>query len=330
MSKTDDLAAVAGALRQHDSYVITGHVDPDPDCIGSMLALAWGLERLGKDVTMVSPDALRPEWLFLPAAGDVQKPPAPAADALVVVDCELDRTGVIAEQAASFAHIYNLDHHATNDGAGTIHYIDPRAAATGEIVYDLLTHHWELELTPDAATNLYAALMTDTGSFRFANTTATTLRIAAALVEAGAKAAEIAREILDVSSWAALQLLRMSLGTLERSADGRIAWISVTRPMLAQAGATDDDAAGLVQYPRQLTGVQVALFARELPDGQSRISLRATGEVNVGTVATTFGGGGHPGAAGCTIDAPVDEALSRVVRAVQRVLPDTGSGTGGA
>src|SRR5690606_19350794 len=143
MSPAESLAEVAARLRSHASYVITGHVDPDPDCLGSMLALAWGLERLGKRVHGVSPDPVRPEWGFLPGIESVcVPPPVPDADALVVLDCDLPRTGPAAEAADRFLHIYNLDHHVTNLAGGTVRYIDPTAAATGEIVYTVLVDHW--------------------------------------------------------------------------------------------------------------------------------------------------------------------------------------------
>lgn len=321
MSTVDPLATIADAMLRHDSFVITCHVDPDPDCLGSMLALEWGLSRLGKRVTMVSPDSVGDEGRFLPGVDRVRQPPAPEADALVVVDCEPARTGSVRKQLSQYAYVYNIDHHVTNTGEGTIHFIDPQAAATGEIIFRLLTDYWQL--SPDAivATNLYAALMTDTGSFRFSNTTAATLHIAAQLVAAGARPDEIAAQAYEYTSWNALQLLKLSLNTVDRSADGRIAWIIVTRDMLQAAGAVDDDAAGFVQYPRSIAGVDVALMLRELSDGQTRISLRSRGAADVSVVASVFGGGGHPGASGCTINAPIPEALDKVIAEVVKVLP---------
>lgn len=327
MNQTDRLAQVADAMLRHDTFVLTCHVDPDPDCIGSMLALEWGLGRLGKRVTMVSSDPIKQEARFLPGAERVIEPPAPPADALIVVDCELSRIGKVRKQAGQYEHIYNIDHHVTNDGEGTIHYIDPQAAATGEIVFRILTDCWRLPLDASVATNLYAALMTDTGSFRFSNTTAATLHIAAHLVAAGARPDEIAAQAYEYSTWNSLQLLKQSLNTVDRSADGRIAWIVVDRAMLEATGAVDDDAAGFVQYPRSIIGVDVAFMLRELPDGQTRVSLRSRGTADVSVVASRFGGGGHPGAAGCTINAPIPEALEQVVAEVRTVLPPPPSET---
>lgn len=324
MPVSDALEHVARSMLRHDSLVITCHVDPDPDCLGSMLALAWGLRRLGKTVAMVSPDPVPEQARFLPGSEDIVVPPAPEAEALVIVDCEPARTGAVRAQLPQFSYVYNIDHHVSNSGESTVHCIDPRAAATGELIFRLLTEHWRLTLEQEPAVNLYAALMSDTGSFRYGNTTATTLSIAARLVEAGAKPDAIAAAVYEQMPWRALQLLKLALNALGRSDDGRIAWVIVTRDMLAQAGAVDDDVAGLVQYPRAVAGVEVALLLRELADGQTRISLRSRGRVDVSVVAGAFGGGGHPGAAGCTINASVSEALQRIVAEVSKWLPPLG------
>lgn len=324
MSPADPLAAMARALARHDSFVITCHVDPDPDCLGSMLALAWGLRRLGKEVAMVSDDPVGEELAFLPGVEEVRRPPAPAADALVIVDCDSTRIGSVRKQMSQYAYVYNIDHHVTNPGEGTLYYVDPQAAATGEIIFRLLTDHWRLTLDAAAAANLYAAIMSDTGSFRYSNTTATTLHIAAQLVAAGAKPDEIAGRFYDDTSWNAMQLLKLSLNTLSRSEDGRIAWMIVTRDMLARAGAEDDDSSGFVQYPRSIRGVEAAMLLRELPDGQTRVSLRSRGRVDVSAVASAFRGGGHPGAAGCTINAPVGQALEQLLAELAKALPPAG------
>lgn len=322
MSGNDPLAALAEAMLRHDSFVITCHVDPDPDCLGSMLALEWGLTRLGKRVTMVSSDPVGDESRFLPGSERIQAPPAPAADALVIVDCEPARIGTVRKQLPQYPHVYNIDHHVTNTGEGTIHYIDPQAGATGEIIFRLLTDYWRLSLDPETASNLYAALMSDTGSFRFSNTTSATLHIAAQLVAAGAKPDEIAAQAYDYMSWNALQLLKLALNTVERTDDGRVAWIYVTRDMLKEVGAVDDDAAGFVQYPRSIAGVEVALMLRELSDGHTRVSLRSRGTVDVSVVASVFGGGGHPGASGCTVNAPIPDALNQILAEIAKALPE--------
>lgn len=323
MSKSDRLAAFAESLRGHDSYVLVGHVNPDPDCLGTMLAVGQGLRRLGKRVTWVSPDPVPEGLQFLPGADAIKIPPAPAADVLLVIDCEPARTGAVSEQLGDFKHVYNLDHHVTNEGKAPFAYVDAEAAATAEIAVELLVDHWGLTLEPDDAFNLYTALVTDTGSFRFRNTTARTLAVAARLVEAGVRPGAVAEAVYESMTWPAFQLLRTALASLERSDDGRVAWITLTRGMLASCGATEDDATGLSQYPRMIAGVDVSFVLRELEDGHTRVSLRSKGAVDVSVIAGRFGGGGHPGASGCTIQMPPSDALPKLRAVVDEVLATT-------
>lgn len=320
MKRNERLEAFAASLTQHDSFVITGHVNPDPDCLGTMLAVGWALNRLGKRVSLVSPDPVPEGLLFMPGAENIVTPPAPKADVLLVVDCEPERTGEVAAQLDDFKHVYNLDHHISNTRCGPKDYIDVHAAATGEIAAALLLDHWELTLDEATATNLYTAIMTDTGSFRYDNTTAHTLRTAARLVEAGARPGFVSAAVYEQMSWKGFQVLRDGLASLSRSQDGRIAWIILTQDMLAAHGAQADDATGLSQYPRMIAGVEVALLLRELPEGGTRISLRAKGAVDVSQIAARFEGGGHAGAAGCTIDAEPEKALQQVLAVTEKKL----------
>lgn len=320
MSKTERLAAFAESLRGHDSYVLVGHVNPDPDCLGTMLAVGQGLRRLGKQVTWVSPDPVPVGLQFLPGADSIETPPAPSADVLLVIDCEPARTGAVSEQLGDYKYVYNLDHHVTNEGEAPFAYVDAEAAATAEIAVELIVDHWGLALEPDDAFNLYTALMTDTGSFRFRNTTSRTLAVAARLVEAGVRPGSVAEAVYENMTWPAFQLLRTALASLERSDDGRVAWITLTRNMFAACGATEDDATGLSQYPRMIAGVDVSFVLRELEDGHTRVSLRSKGAVDVSVIAGRFGGGGHPGASGCTMEMSPADALPRLRAVTDEVL----------
>lgn len=320
MGTNERLAAFGAALRRFDSYVVTGHVNPDPDCLGTMLAIGWGLTRLGKRVTLVSPDPVPEGLTFMPGAKEIRTPPAPKADVLLVVDCEPARTGEIGEYLDRFDHVFNLDHHVSNTATGPNVYVDADAAAAGEIATELLIDGWGLTLSPEAATNLYTAIMTDTGSFRFDNTSADTLRTAARLVEAGARPGAVSEAIYESMTWTGFEVLRDGLATLTRSADGRIAWIVLTEEMVRAGGESES---GLSQYPRMIAGVEIGLLLRPLPEGGTRVSLRSKGNVDVSEVAARFGGGGHVGAAGCTVDAPPNEALTQVVAAAEEALSGT-------
>jgi len=186
------LVPVVQAFREGRRFLIAGHVDPDPDCIGSLLAVDWLLERLGKEAQPLSHDALLPQWQFFPRIDRIAHPTAGAPwsretwDTLVVVDCELERTGSVALWADRVERVINIDHHVTNEGTGDINLIDPGAAATGELIYRVIRAAG-VGLDASVATLLYAAIMSDTGSFRFSNTTAAAFEIAADLVRHGAE-----------------------------------------------------------------------------------------------------------------------------------------------
>jgi phosphoesterase RecJ-like protein len=320
--RTRQLQAVAQALLAGDRYLLAGHVDPDPDCVGSILALDWALRRLGKQSIPVTPDPPLPSWDFFPERERLRLPDQVRRDEwdiLVVIDCETGRTGPVAAWAPTASLLINIDHHITNPGTAPVQLLDTEAAASGEIVYDLLAA-LGVEVGSEAATLLYAAIMADTGSFRFANTTARVLRVAADLVQRGAKPDEIAREIYETHSWEFVQALRQVLGTLARSADGRIAWITLEADVMAHAGVRKNEFEGLIQYPRMIAGVEVALVFREMGPDEVRVGLRSKQFCDVSRLARECGGGGHIRAAGCTIQAPLEEARSRVLRRVQEAL----------
>ncbi len=324
-----EVQAVLEAIRKLDSFLIAGHVDPDPDCCGSMLALDWMLERLGKRSLPISHDPPLPQWSFLPRIDRVVVASSQGSwrqerwDALIVVDCGVERTGDAASFAGRVGKVINIDHHLTNPGTGDVNLIRPEAAAAGELVYDLVS---AAGLEPDAevATLLYAAIMADTGSFRFSNTTARSFEIASRLVAAGARPDLIAREIYDTRSWSYVRLLARVLGTLQRSDDGKVAWITLTQRMIAEEGARADESEGFIQFPRMIGGVEVAIIFRELDDGRVRVGFRSRERVDVSALAKEFGGGGHERAAGCTVEGPLELVRERIVGRAIEVAGEAG------
>jgi phosphoesterase RecJ-like protein len=212
--------------------------------------------------------------------------------------------------------VLNVDHHPDNRRYGTLNWIDPSAAATGEMVFDLIeAAGWSV--TQDVATNLYTAIVTDTGSFRYSNTTPRTFRLAARLVEAGADPAVIAGHLYETRHLAGLHLLGRLLQQVEVSADGTVAWVVIDR---AQAASPDLlEAEDFITYPRSLRTVKVAVLFRELPDAV-KVSLRAKGEVNVARIAGRLGGGGHPNAAGVVLRTDLATARAQVLGAVREAV----------
>lgn len=321
------LAALAQVLEGAGPTLIVGHEDPDPDSIGSLLAARWALRamRPGVPVEAATPDPVPPSCRFLPGAGELLSPEEALArgpwQTLWVVDCEPARIGRLKPLVASAQQLVNLDHHATNTQAtghpAETRLIDPRAAATGLLVYRLI-RHWELELDRDVATCLYAAISGDTGSFRYSNTTPEALEAARDALLAGARPQEVSHNLYERRSFQEMQLLGQALSSLTRSQDGAIAWIALPHDLVARQAPDAFD--GLVNYPRMIEGVEVALLFREVEPGTVRVSLRSQEWVDVSRIAAAFGGGGHPRAAGCTVGHPLEQTVDRVVTAVQQVL----------
>ena len=315
------LSAVAEVLRRHDDFAVMGHVDPDLDSVGSVLALTAALQLLGKRAVAVSPDAPPAAWSFLPGFDRLRVGEAApfSVQVAVVVDTEVTekRLGRAWPLARAAQLRVNLDHHDTNPASAEVAVVEPSAAATGEIVYHLV-RELEVPLAAEVAVPLYAAILTDTGSFRFSNTRAETFRIAAALVEAGVDPAEVASRVYDTRPWAYMRLLGQLLAGMRRTEDGRVAWMELTREMAEGSGLSGGELEGLVQYPRMVDGVEVALLFKEMGPRQTRVSLRSQRYVDVAALARQFGGGGHLRSAGCTVPLPLQEAVQQVVEAVSR------------
>ena len=315
------LSEAADVLRRHDSFAVVGHVDPDLDSVGSVLALTAALQALGKQAVAVSPDPPPAAWSFLPGFDRMVVGEAVpfAVQVAVVVDTEVSekRLGRAWPLARAARLRVNLDHHDTNAKDAEVAVVEPSAAATGEIIYHLI-RELEVPLAREVAIPLYAAILTDTGSFRFSSTRAETFRIAAALVEAGADPAEVASRVYDTRPWAYIRLLGQLLAGMRRTEDGRVAWMELTRELAEASGLSAGELEGLVQYPRMVDGVEVALLFKEMGPHQTRVSLRSQRYVDVSAVARQFGGGGHLRSAGCTVPLPLDEAVRQVVQAVSR------------
>jgi phosphoesterase RecJ-like protein len=235
----------------------------------------------------------------------------------VVLECpDLDRPGYSGLERLP---ILNIDHHLENARYGELNYIDEDAPAVGEMVL-AMAELANATVTDTMATNLYAALVTDTGDFRYSNATSRAFSAAARLVEAGARPAEIADQLWEHNPARIVRLTAAVLSTLELIADGRLALITCDRAMLQAAGAVPEDTENLINIPRAIEGVRVAAFLKAFRDGSVRTSLRSRGEVDVQLVARVFGGGGHRNAAGCTIQGSLPEARKALLEALLPVV----------
>jgi phosphoesterase RecJ-like protein len=303
-----------------------GHVHPDADVLGTLLALGLALESRGWQVVYGGPHPAPSILDFLPGVERYRVLEAVRGtfDVAVLTDCpNPDRTeGLIGQARLASTRIVNIDHHPDNRRYGDVNWVEARAAATGELVYELLVS-LGIPVSPAMATNLFTALHTDTGSFRYSNVTPDTFRIAGALVAAGADPALVSSRLYERRLPDALRSLAEVLARVELSEDGRVAWLCLPPGLVSEAFI---DAEDLVTYPRSIASVQVACLFRER-DGRVKVSLRSKGGVDVRGIAARFGGGGHPNAAGCSVAGSLEGATKDVLAVVFQAIASTGAST---
>lgn len=314
----NSLALLAEVIKTAHRPVLCGHIMPDGDSLGSVLALGLGLRTLGKKVTLVSSDATPELYNFLPGVNDIHigQLPEEDYDLLIVLDCSVPErlSPLVLTLTEKGLPAVVLDHHVNDQPFGQYNYIDTRAAATGEIIMDLLDL-LQVKLTLDIAVNLYTAIVTDTGSFRYENTTPETHEKTSRLVAGGVPVSRLSNLIFGEQPLASLRLLEAALSTLEVSDCGEIAWLSITQEQIQRVGASDQNVDGLINYPRKIKGVELAIVFRELSQEQVKVSFRSKYKVDVNLLAKRFGGGGHVRASGCTIEGGLLKAREAVLEA---------------
>lgn len=310
-----------------DRVVLTTHVNADGDGAGSQIAMLEYLRRRGTEVSIVNPTPFPRSFEFLleddpvwTVSEEAGRQALSLADLILVLDTsEASRLGEVADSLAQHT-VGVMDHHpATPHSVGDLVVRDPEACATGELVYDLITLDGD-EPTPGEARGLYVAIVTDTGSFRFGNTSPRAHEITADLLRRGVDVEEMFRLIHARYTRSRLRLLRRALDSLEVDDAHDLAWITLTRRDLEETDASAEDREGLVEYARRLQGVEVAVLFRELAGDRSKISLRSNGDVDVASVARELGGGGHPQAAGILMDRPLSSARAAVLERLRAAV----------
>jgi phosphoesterase RecJ-like protein len=309
---------IAGLLAKCTKVVILEHEKPDGDSIGSGLAFALALSFLGKKAALLSQDPHPGIYDFLPGshlhitaasveAGDL------VPELAVFLDCTgPERAGTVLEHVKGKTSI-NIDHHVSNSMFGHINLVDPDASATGELVFFLL-RVMGIPITRDIATCLYVALVTDTGGFRYQNTTPRAFHVAAELIDAGANPSQVADYLYETKTLSSVVLLRDALHTLTLHSGGKVASVDVTSEMVKNAGALFEETEGIIDYPRSIAGVEVSLCFKENEDRSGvHVSLRSRSRVDVSKIAASLGGGGHPRAAGVFIQGSLDEVKGMVL-----------------
>jgi phosphoesterase RecJ-like protein len=314
-------SAIAEALRQRSSFILTSHARPDGDAIGSQLALAFALDHLGKTVRLVDRDAAPVPYRTFPGVDRIELMPSVSgpADAVVLLECS--DPGRPEVEGLEQYPLINIDHHLGNTMYGAINWFDPTAAACGEMVAEIIDA-LEVPWTRDIAAHLYLALSTDTGGFRFGPITGRTFEICRRIAETGLEVRTLSRQIFDSYSLGRVKVMGALLSRMELHCDNQLAVLSFDDQLLADHGASSDDTEGLVNVPlgaREI--VAVVLFKAQ--NGTLRLSLRSKGTVDVREVAMRWQGGGHRNAAGCTIEGDADTVKAEIIAiaAAGRVTP---------
>jgi phosphoesterase RecJ-like protein len=308
-------------IEENSSFLVTSHEGPDGDAVGSSLALAGYLTELGKDVTIHFIDPVPEIYKFLPLAEKVSNMlPDKHYDVCFVLDVgEFRRAVNEIVNCKSIGMFVNIDHHKTKDHFGIINYIDPKAAATGVLIYRIIKDAGR-EISCNTALSIYSAIITDTGSFRYSNADPEAFSIAGEMVEKGVNPWNIAEHLYESQPKERLLLLARALATLDSSKCGKIGSLAVTLDMYEKTGASAELTDGFVNYPRSVRGVEVAIFFRELEAGYFKAGFRSKGKIDVSLIAAMFGGGGHQNAAGCEIKGSLAEVRKIIYDQLQRVL----------
>jgi len=322
MMHDTQIDALLAVFRSHSRFLLTSHARPDGDAVGSVLALAEVLDQLGCKADIVLADPVPFVYRTLPnlhrihhtASADDVDPGRTAP--VIVLECDgIARTGLLGLESRT---LINIDHHASGRAFGSINWIDENACAVAAMVYRLAIVA-NVEITPSMATCLYAAILSDTGSFTYASTDADTFALVHHLANLGASPGQIARDVYFSNPASKIRLLGAALSNLQ--CDGNLAWSWVTSEDMDRVGAEAEDCEGVVNYLISIDGVESAVFLREVPDAsQFRLSIRSKGKLDVAQVAEHFGGGGHRSASGCTLDGPLGVATERILTRLRTEL----------
>lgn len=301
----------AARLAAHDRIRVLTHQSPDGDTLGCAGALCLGLRALGKQAQFVCADPVPGKYQSMLAPLTVQTFDPDFVVAVDLADPQL--LGTLREQY-EFAADLGIDHHGSNTGWTRESLVDASAAAACELIAQVL-HALGVPLNRDIANCLYTGLCTDTGCFRYSNTTPRTLRLAADLMEAGADAAAINMQMFEIKTPSCLAIERMALDGLQYAYDGHVAVMRLSLDMIAASGATDSDLDGLAPIPRNIAGVDIGLTVRERAPGDYKVSVRTTESVDASALCRTLGGGGHVRAAGCRLSGSCDDVVQRLLAA---------------
>ena len=314
-----ELNKIVEIIRANQRFVIASHARPDGDSIGSELAAAYALRELGKQVTVVNADPASGPLMQFPGVPDIQITDelTEPFDVSIIMECsDLARTGV---RGLDRGIVINIDHHPGNTGYGHVNWFDASAAACGEMVFDLV-RALGVPLTHEIATHIYLAILTDTGSFHYSHITPRTFAISGQALEAGVDPVLVARNVYDSNNMGRLKLFGAVLGAMQIDSSGRIAIVYVDHEMARAAGGTYEDTEGLINLPLTVKEIEAVIFFKQIEGEEYRVSMRSKGDIDIGSIAKAFGGGGHKNAAGFSITGPIDALQQTFIEKIEQAI----------
>ena len=319
MASPPEIGQIVEAIRARQRFVISSHARPDGDSIGSQLAMAYALRALGKEALVVNADAAPAAFMPFPGVADIRIATDAGGpfDAAIIMECsELVRTGVAGLDRT---FVINIDHHPGNKNYGQINWFDAGAAACAEMVFDLV-RALGAPLSPEIATHIYLAIVTDTGSFHYSSLSPRTFDICRQLLETGIDPVRMSRQIFDSNTVGRLRMFGAVTQAMELSSTGRIAVLYLDKTIADATQGDFDDTDGLINQPLTVKEIQAVVFFRHIEDNQYRVSLRSKGAVDIAAVARAYGGGGHKNAAGCTVVGAIDTLRKTFVEQIERAI----------
>jgi bifunctional oligoribonuclease and PAP phosphatase NrnA len=316
------LNEIISVLKGSDKIAILPHIAADGDALGSCLALALALQKLNKKPVVFLEEDIPQIYRFLPGIqmAKVYERSSTNFDTAIALDTgDIGRLGIRREIFDSSKVTVNIDHHNTNSEFAFHNYISSSASAVGEIIYQLIKM-LGLELNPDMAVCLYVAITTDTGGFRFSNTTPLTHQIISDLIKNGVNVAEISQRVFDSTSYEKVKLMGAAINALELVEKGKVAVMLLTNEIIKQTGAREEDCDGIISIGRNIRGVEVAALLRQWDNGEIKVNLRSNSNVDVSAIAGLYSGGGHKKAAGYITKGSLIDAKQKLLDDIREVL----------
>jgi phosphoesterase RecJ-like protein len=316
---TPEVRQIVREILARRRFVLASHSRPDGDSIGSQLAMAYALRALGKEVVIVNSDAAPAPLMQFPGVPEIEIGSRVEGefDAAIIMECgDLARTGV---EGLDRFFVINIDHHPGNTAYGQINWFNPTAAACGELVFDLVCA-LGVDLSPEIATHIYLAILTDTGSFHYSSISPRTFDICKQTLEAGVDPVLVARNVYDSNNMGRLKLFGAVLSAMQLDTTGRIAIVYLDHEMARAAGGTYEDTEGLINLPLTVKEIQAVVFFKQIEGDEYRVSMRSKGDIDIGGVAKQFGGGGHKNAAGCTVRGAIDALQKLFIEKIEAAI----------